>query len=275
MKKHPAELARVISKQDKSNPVVDLYRSWTLVRYLCARDIKSRFKNSTLGLSWIVLQPAIMTLVFTAFLGRIVKLPSEGIPYPLFAFSGLALWTYLAGSISAGSQCLIANHHILSKVYVPKIAFPATAVLNKTIDLAVTFSLLIGLIVLLDKQAAIRLAPVALALLLTAALVFALCVLTSIVTVFLRDFVAVIPLGLQAWMFASPIVYSVDIVPERYRIAYDINPMVGIMSCLRSGLFGTPLNCKALALSLVIATMLVATSLLVFRSLENHVNDRI
>jgi lipopolysaccharide transport system permease protein len=218
----------------------ELWRYRGLLLFLVWREIKVRYAQTVLGGAWAVLQPVLTTVVFTVIFGWFARLPSDGVPYPLFALAALVPWTYFNTAVSGASNSLIANTSLVTKVYFPRLVIPGAAVLAALLDLAVSFLALLALMlvygVVPGLDTAMLLPLSVLAMLLTAAGVgFWL----SALNIQYRDVKYVVPFLLQLWMYASPVVYSLSLVPQQYRLAYSLNPMVGAIAAFRSALLGT------------------------------------
>ncbi len=251
----------------------DLWEHRELLYFLVWRDLKARYKQTILGILWVILQPLMMTLVFTIFLGKLVRVQTGTTPYPLFLYAGLLPWTFFANAVSSGSYSLLASSHMITKVYFPRLMIPAAAVSVRLSDFLVASLVLIVLMryygipfgwqVLLLPALVIEITLLALAL----------SALLSALNVKFRDTGTALPVILQVWMFASPIVYPRNYVPARWEWAYQINPLTGIIEGFRSAFLGLPINRQGLALSVVITTALLVFSMFVFRRLEDEFAD--
>jgi lipopolysaccharide transport system permease protein len=204
------------------------------------REIKVRYAQTVLGAAWAVLQPVLTTVVFTVIFGWFARLPSDGVPYPLFAMAALVPWTYFNTAVSGASNSLIANTSLVTKVYFPRLVIPGASMLAALLDLAVSLLALLALMlvygVVPSLGTAMSLPLSVLVMLLTAAGVgFWL----SALNIQYRDVKYVVPFLLQLWMYASPVVYSLSLVPQQYRLAYSLNPMAGAIAGFRSALLGT------------------------------------
>jgi lipopolysaccharide transport system permease protein len=218
----------------------ELWRYRGLLLFLVWREIKVRYAQTVLGAAWAVLQPVLTTVVFTVIFGWFARLPSDGVPYPLFALAALVPWTYFNTAVSGASNSLIANTSLVTKVYFPRLVIPGASMLAALLDLAVSLLALLALMlvygVVPSLGTAISLPLSLLVMLLTAAGVgFWL----SALNIQYRDVKYVVPFLLQLWMYASPVVYSLSLVPQPYRLAYSLNPMAGAIAGFRSALFGT------------------------------------
>jgi lipopolysaccharide transport system permease protein len=256
--------------------LIDLRDVWShreLFALLVWRDLKVRYKQTILGAMWVILQPLLMTLVFTIFLGKLVRVQTGATPYPLFLYAGLLPWTFFSNAVSSGSYSLLASSQMITTVYLPRLIIPAAAVTVRLSDFLVASVVLIILMryygIPLGWQ--ILLLP-ALVLELTL-LALALSALLSALNVKYRDTGTALPVMLQIWMFASPIVYPRTLVPARWEWAYQINPLTGMIEGFRSAFLGLPINRQGLALSWLITIALLVFSMFVFRRLEDEFAD--
>lgn len=252
----------------------DLWNYRELLYFLAWRDVKVRYKQTIFGVLWVVMQPLLMTLIFTVFLSRVARVPSLGqIPYALFAYSGLLLWTFFSGSIIAGGQSLVGNAHLITKIYFPRLLIPASVIAGRLIDLAISCALL-AVLMLYYRIAvtwSILLAPILLILVVLLALGFSM--LTSALTAKYRDVGIALPVLIQLWMFMSPIVYPLSLVPPEWQRVYALNPLVGIIEGFRSSLFNFPINRWALAVSASMTIVLLIYSAYTFRRVEKSFAD--
>lgn len=244
-----------------------------LLYFLIWRDLKVRFKQTVLGLVWVVMQPLLTTLVFTLFLGKLAGVPSNGVPYPLFVFAGLSLWTFFSGALSSASNSLVGNAHLITKVYFPRMIIPGAALGARLVDFAISFVVLVGLMIYYDITVtwSILVFPLFVALIVLLAL--GLGMLMSALNVKYRDVGIVLPVLIQLWMFVSPILYPSSFIPEEFRWIYALNPMTGIIENFRASLFGQALNWPALAISTVFTTALLVYSNYSFQRMEKRFAD--
>ena len=250
-----------------------LWASRELLFFLTWRDLKVRYRQTSLGVSWVVIQPLLTTLVFTVFLGNLVRVPSDGIPYVLFAYSGLLPWTFFANAVANSGNSLVSNAHLITKVYFPRLIIPAAAIAGRLVDFAVAFVILAGLMIYyrVPVTASILMLPVLVALI--TLLAMGLSMWVSALNVKYRDVGIALPVLLQLWMFVSPVTYPTSLVPESWRWVYSLNPMVGIIEGFRGALFGRGVNLSALAGSAAVAVVLFAYSAFAFRRMEKTFVD--
>jgi lipopolysaccharide transport system permease protein len=257
---------------DLMNPR-EIWEHRELLYFLVWRDLKARYKQTILGILWIILQPLLMTLVFTIFLGKLVRVQTGATPYPLFLYAGLLPWTFFGNAVSSGGYSLLASSQMITKVYLPRLIIPIAAVSVRLSDFLVASLVLIVLMLYYGVHPGwqiLLLPPLMLELTLLA---LALSALLSALNVKYRDTGTALPVMLQVWMFASPIVYPRSLVPARWEWAYQINPLTGMIEGFRSAFLGLPINRQGLALSWLITTVLLVFSLFVFRRLEDDFAD--
>jgi lipopolysaccharide transport system permease protein len=267
----PAGASPVLTISPEYHARLNLAELWQfreLLWFLTWRDIKVRYKQTLLGVAWAILQPALTTLVFAVFFGRLAAFPSDGIPYPLFAVSGLLPWLFFANAISTGGTSLVRSSNLVSKVYFPRMIVPAAAVLAGVVDLAV------GSVVLFALQAYYRVLPgwnlLLLPLFVAAVILFSFAVGIALAAfdVRYRDFRYLMPFVVQLWMFLSPVIYPVSLVPEKWRWVVWLNPMTGLLQGWRASLFGTGLTGLAMAESLGAVLVLTILAMYLFRWME-------
>jgi lipopolysaccharide transport system permease protein len=254
----------------------DLRELWAyreLLFFLTWRDVRVRYKQAVLGMGWVVLQPLMMTIVFTIFLGVIIRVPSDNVPYPLFAYSGLLLWTFFSGAISNCGNSLVGNASLITKVYFPRLIIPLASILARLIDLGVAFIILIGLMFYFRVGISIGLLLVPVLLLLLALLALAVGMWTSAVNVKYRDIGLALPVFIQLWMFVSPVVYPLSLVPQRWRFLYSLNPLVGLIEGFRAALFDKSFNWPALAISAIVTISLLIYASYAFKRREKTFAD--
>jgi len=266
----------VTIQPSKSWSAVDFREVWRyreLLYFLTLRDIQVRYKQTLLGVSWVLLQPLLTTFVFTIFLGVLIRVPSEGTPYVLFVYVGLLPWTFFSAAILSGSNSLVSNAQLINKVYFPRLLIPVSAVAARLFDFAVAFTVLIFLMVYYRVALTwpILLLPVLVALLTLLALGVSL--VTSALNVKYRDVGVLIPVLLQLWMYASPVVYPTSLVPARWLFIYRLNPLVGLIGSFRAVVLGTAIDWSALAWSVGLIAALLVYAAFVFRRMEVRFAD--
>jgi lipopolysaccharide transport system permease protein len=250
-----------------------LWQYRDLLYFLALRDVKVRYKQAMLGVAWAILQPLLTMVIFTLLFGRLVHVPSDGVPYALFAYTGLLPWTFFANAVTNGSTSLVSSANLITKVYFPRLIIPAAAVVAGLVDFGVSFLVLFGMIAY--YKAPLRWTMLALPLLmaLTALLALAIGMWTSALNVKYRDIRYALPFVVQLWMFATPIIYSINMVPERWRWVLYLNPMAGIVQCYRQLILGTSMSAMMLASAVAATFFLLVFAAYFFRSMEKDFAD--
>lgn len=252
----------------------ELWRYRELLYFLAWRDVKVRYKQASLGAAWAVVQPFFTMLVFTLFFGRLAGIPSDGVPYPLFSFCGLAVWTCFAAILSQAGNSLVANSSLITKVYFPRVLLPAAAAASCLLDLVVALAFLAAMMVYyrVSPGAAIVFAPLLIAMMVVLAL--GVSMLLAAVNVRFRDVKHVIPFLVQLWLFVTPIIYPMSFLPADYRRIAALNPMTGIVEGLRASLLGvgTP-DWGLIGVSGVASVVLFVLGMLYFHGAERRFAD--
>jgi len=251
----------------------ELWESRELLYFLVLRDIKVRYKQTVLGVAWAVLQPVMSMLVFTVIFGRLAKMPSEGFPYAIFVYTGLLPWTFFSTAVATSSQSLLNQQALLTKIYLPRLFVPSAAMGSGIVDFAVSFVFFGCLMVYYGVPPGWGLlaVPALVALTIVASLGVGLAL--SAVTVTYRDFRYVTPFLIQVWMYLSPVIYPVSIVPAEWQWLLALNPMVGIIDAFRAALLGRPWNLTALGISALSSFALLVYGLFYFRRTERRFAD--
>ena len=262
-----------------SAPFIDFRELWRfreLAGVLAWRDFRVRYRQTAIGIAWVVLQPLITTIVFTIIFGKFADFPSDDLPYPVFTYSGLLLWTYFASSLTRSAMSLVANAALVTKVYFPRVLLPAASVVSPVIDLVFASSVLALLMLYFNvpPEPTVLLAPVFVVMAAIVSLGVGLWL--AGVNVRYRDVPYVIPFLIQTWMFLSPVVYSPTDLPEHWQWIYNLNPMNGTIIGFRWAILGsTPPGLGQLAMSLGIGLVLLAGGLTFFRRWEPRFADTI
>ena len=252
----------------------ELWEYRELIYFLVWRDIKVRYKQTLLGVAWAIIQPLFTMIVFSLFFGRLAKLPSDGLPYPIFSYVALLPWTFFANGVSQASNSLTGASNLLKKVYFPRLALPLSAVLSGIVDLGFSSVALVGLMVYYQVPPSMNLVwtPLIVALALTTALGTALWL--SAMNALFRDVRFAVPFLLQLWLFATPVVYPSTLLPPVARILYGVNPMVGVVEGFRWAVLGLetvpPLM---ILLSSAVSLTILVTGAYYFRSMERKFVD--
>ena len=211
------------------------YYSYRELLYtLTVREIQVRYRQSVLGLAWAVVQPLALMLMFTLIFSVLLKVPSDGIPYPIFAYSALMPWTFFSGSLNRAIPSVEANAALVKKIYFPRELFPASSVLAAFFDLTIAAVIFLGLIFYFHVPFSLNMLFVVPILLIQIVFTLGICFFASALNVYYRDVKYALPLVVQLWLYASPIIYPMSLVPERLRIFYMLNPMAGIIESYRN-----------------------------------------
>jgi lipopolysaccharide transport system permease protein len=257
--------------------IVDLRELWAyreLIYFLTWRDIKVRYKQTVIGAVWAVLQPLAMMLVFTLFFSKLAKIPSEGIPYPLFAYAGLLPWQLFSRTITDATRSLITDQRLITKVYFPRIMVPMAATLAGMVDFAIAAVLLIVLMATygVAPGLGVLLLPLFVLLMLVTALGVGFWL--SALNAEYRDVAYAMPFLNQFWLFITPVVYPSSLVPEQWRLVYALNPMAGVVEGFRWALLGTgAVSWTVLAVSTSVAVTLFVSGVAWFRRCERTFVD--
>ena len=255
---------------------VDLRELWhyrDLLYFLTWREISIRYKQTALGFAWAILQPLLTMVVFTVFLGRLARVPSDGIPYPVFSYLGLLPWTYFANAVTRSGMSLVANSNLLSKVYFPRILIPLSGTLSALVDFAVAFVLLLALMVIYNVPFVPSLLLVIPLTILTSIAALGVGMWLSALNVQYRDVQHAVPFLIQIWMFATPVVYPASLVPDRWRLLLSLNPMAGIIEAYRAAALGRPLPWASLGVSTLAVLLFATLGGWMFRRMERHFAD--
>jgi lipopolysaccharide transport system permease protein len=255
---------------------VDLKSLWAyreLFYFLTWRDIKVKYKQTVLGAAWAVIQPLLTTIIFSIFFGNLARLPSDGIPYLLFAFAALLPWTFFSNAVTKSGNSLVGNANLITKVYFPRMIIPAAAVAAGLIDLMIAFVILLVLAPYYGVGMTWNLLMAPALVVLTALLAMAVGMWASALNVKYRDIHHTIPFAIQLTMFATPIIYPVSMVPDRWRWALNLNPLSGIIEGYRAAFFGLPFNWAALATSAAITLALLFYAVYYFKRVERTFAD--
>ena len=244
-----------------------------LLYFLTWRDVKVRYKQTVLGAAWAILQPLLTMLIFTLFFGKLAGIPSDGIPYPIFAYAGLLPWTFFSNAVTNSGNSLVGSANLITKVYFPRMIIPGAAVMAGLVDFAIASVLMAALMVIYQVKLtwfALMLVPLTA---LTALLALGVGMWMSALNVKFRDVRYALPFLIQLWMFVSPIIYPVNMLPEKWRWVMALNPLTGIITGFRAALFGHPFDWKALFLSSVITVVMLTYSAFSFRRMEKSFAD--
>ena len=263
-------------QRSRGRPALRLGEVWShreLLYFLTWRDVKVRYKQTALGVTWAILQPLLAMLIFTLFFGHLAKVGSDGLPYALFSYSGLVLWTFFSNGMSQSSNSLVASSSLLTKIYFPRLVIPLGAVVAGTVDLALALGVLAILMGVYGVAPPPEVFLFPLFVLLAFAAVLGVGLWLSALNVKYRDVRYVVPFMTQLWLFATPIAYPSSLLDEPWRTLYGINPMVGAIDGFRWSVLGAPWPGWSVAVSTASAVVLLVTGLYYFRRMERSFAD--
>ncbi|HSB11835.1 MAG TPA: ABC transporter permease [Blastocatellia bacterium] len=246
----------------------DLWACRELLYFLMWRDIKVRYKQTILGAAWAIIQPLATMIIFTYFFGMLARVPTEGVPAPIFFYTGLLLWTFFSNGVSSGANSLIGNSNLITKVYFPRLIIPAAAVGAGLLDFAIASVLLIPLLVYYGFAVTWSYLLILPLILLTTLFALGVGIWFSALNVKYRDVRYALPFVIQIWMFVSPIIYPSSMVPDEWRWVYALNPLVGIVEAFRGVFFGRAFSIGVLGYSCAVALVMLVYASYMFRRME-------
>jgi lipopolysaccharide transport system permease protein len=252
----------------------ELWEYRELLYFLTWRDIKVRYKQTVLGAAWAVIQPFCTMLIFSIFFGRLAKMPSDGIPYPLFSYAALTPWMFFANGLGQSSNSLVGSANLITKVYFPRLTIPISTVLSGVVDFALSFLVLLAMMLYYGVRPTWNILWLPLFLLLALVTSLGVGLWLSALNVQFRDVRYVVPFITQFWMFATPIVYPSSLLREPWRTVYGLNPMVGVVEAFRWALLGTSARPgPIIAASAVAALVILIGGAFYFRRMEKTFAD--
>jgi lipopolysaccharide transport system permease protein len=245
-----------------------------LLYFLVWRDLKVRYKQTIIGVGWAVLQPLITMLILSVIFGHYAKIPSDGLPYPIFAYCALLPWNYFATALNRCTVSVVADGNLISKIYFPRLLLPLAGTISGLVDFSISFVLLTGFIIWYGIGIAWPVAILPLFLMFALVTALAVGVWLSALNVRYRDVSYAIPFLIQVWMFASPVVYPVNLIPEQWRFLYSLNPMAGVIEGFRWALLGkaSP-DFSVMGVSALVVVIILYSGLIFFRNMERTFAD--
>jgi lipopolysaccharide transport system permease protein len=256
---------------------LDLRALWQyreLLYFLIWRDVKVRYKQTAIGFTWVIIQPLVTMVIFTVIFGNFANIPSDGLPYPIFSFTALLPWSYFAQALGQSGRSLVGNAGLISKVYFPRLVIPLVSVSSPLVDFAVSFLVLLGMMVWFSVTPTWGVLLLPVFLLLAALTAFAVGLWLSALNVRYRDVSQLMPFLVQVWMYASPVIYPVSTIPEKWRLLYSLNPMVGVIEGFRWALLGkSSPDFTVMAVGSAIVLLLLAGGLVYFKRVESSFAD--
>jgi lipopolysaccharide transport system permease protein len=245
-----------------------------LLYFLTWRDIKVRYKQTVLGAAWAVIQPFFTMVVFSIFFGKLARVPSDGIPYPIFSYAALVPWTFFANALSQSSNSLVASANLIRKVYFPRLVVPLSSVISGVVDFALAFVVLLGMMLFYGMFPTVHVVWLPLLLLLALATALGVGLWLSALNVRFRDVRYTVPFLTQFWLFATPIAYPSSLLSEPWRTLYGVNPMVGVVEGFRWALLGTETAPgPIIAVSSLVTAGLLVGGAFYFRRMEKSFAD--
>jgi lipopolysaccharide transport system permease protein len=252
----------------------EIWRFRDLLLIMAERDVSLRYNQTALGVTWVILQPLLTSALFAIIFGRLANLPSGGVPYELFAFAGMLPWNIFSQSMQRASQSLVKDAGLITKVYFPRIILPIASSISTVIDFFVSGVIFLLLLVLYKVPFTFNM--------LTIPLLLILCLITSVgvglwisaFSVFYRDFIYALPFIIQLWMYASPLAYSIDLIPERWLWLYSLNPMTGILESFRWALLGgEEFPWLSTGIALLVSILIFLAGSYIFKRMERSFAD--
>jgi lipopolysaccharide transport system permease protein len=251
----------------------ELWAHRDLFRFLAWRDVKVRYQQAVLGFAWAILQPLLSMVVFTLLFGRLTHVPSEGEPYAIFSYAGLLPWNFFTTAVTNASNSLVGSTNLITKVYFPRLLVPIAAVGAAVADVAVASLILFAIMPIYGIGFHISLIMLIPLIALTTVTAAALGIWTSALNVKYRDIRYALPFAIQIMMFLTPVIYPVNLLPERWRWMLRLNPLSGIIEGFRDAIFGRPLNWSGLGISTAMTLLLLIAAIWVFRRMEQDFAD--
>jgi lipopolysaccharide transport system permease protein len=255
----------------------DLWLYRELIYFLTWRDLKVRYKQSVLGVLWAILKPFLNMVIFAIIFGTLAKVPSDGIPYPIFSYTGLLPWGFFAAALEVSARSMLQSGGMVSKIYFPRIIVPLSSVLANLVDFLIASVILIGMMVYYQITPTINILWLPLFLLLAMITAIGVGLWFSALLVMYRDVNYLLPFITEIWKYISPVVYSVTLIPEKWQWLYSINPMSGVIFGFRWALLGKPesIDLVSIAISSAIALIVFVSGLFFFRRMERVFADMI
>lgn len=251
----------------------ELWRYRELLYFLTWRDVKIRYKQAFLGFLWAFIQPFLKMVVFSVVFGRLAGIDSEGFPYPIFLYAGLLPWQFFADAVNRSGQSIVSEANLITKVYFPRLIMPIASVGAALVDFAISFGILIVMMFFFHVSPSVSILMVVPLVLLTVLSALGVGIFVSALNAEYRDFRYALPFLVQIWMFVTPVIYPVSIIPDRWRWVIAVNPMAGIVDAYRSAIFGKPFDWPHLGLSLGVAVIMFLIGIAFFRKTEGYFAD--
>ena len=272
-----ADISVLHIEPSRSWPSVNLQELWAyreLLYFLVWRDVKVRYKQTVIGAAWAIFQPLMTMVVFTVVFRKFGDMPSDGLPYPLFSYAALLPWEYFAKSLNSSISSVVANSHLITKVYFPRLLLPISATLSGIIDFGISFAFLLAMMIWFGFVPTWNALALPFFLLLTILTALSVSFWLSVINVRYRDVGQAIPFLIQLWLFASPVAYPVSVVPAKWRLLYSLNPMAGVIEGFRWALLGkeSP-DFGVIAVSTIVVVALLFGGIVYFKRMERTFAD--
>jgi lipopolysaccharide transport system permease protein len=248
--------------------ILDLWAYRDLIYFLVWRDVKVRYKQTLLGIAWALLQPLLTMLIFAFIFGRLARIQSGDVPYQLFVFAGLVPWIFFSNAVINSANSLVGNANLITKVYFPRLIIPASAILSGLIDFAIGFAMLMALNLWNGYLITLRSLMLPVLVLLTTLLALGVGTFMSAINVRYRDVRYALPFVIQIWMFLSPIIYPMSLLPDSWKWTFSLNPLAAIIEGYRSAMFNLPFDWAALGVSTALTMVILVVSSYIFRWME-------
>jgi len=271
-----APVPTIIIRPPRKWVPVDFNELWEyreLLYFFTWRDVKLRYKQTGLGIAWAIIQPLFLMVVFSLFFGGLAKIPSDGIPYPLFSLAALLPWTLFAEGMTRSTISMVSNAGIMTKVYFPRLIMPVASIMSPLVDFCFAFGILIMMMAYYGFVPTINVIFLPLLVIFAMMTSLAVGLWLSALNVKYRDFQYTVPFLIQIWMFASPVVYPASMVPEQLRFLYALNPMTGVIEGFRWALLGTNPPTLMIFISFVVVIALLVSGVFYFRRMEQYFAD--
>jgi len=256
--------------------LAEVWRYRELLYFFVWRDVKVRYKQTAIGVLWVFIRPLLSVAIFAVVFGRLVKVPSDGLPYPVFVLAAMVPWTFFSVALSAGASSLVGNASLITKIYFPRLVIPISTVISALVDIAVSFLLVLAMMAWYGQVpplSALVTVPAVFVLTFTVALGVSLWL--GALNVRWRDVGNALPFLAQVWMYATPVVYPLSVVPAQWRWVAALNPMTGVVEAFRSALFRRPWEVTSLLFAVVFASFSIVGGLIYFRSSERTFADMV
>lgn len=273
---HEEEVPTLIIRPPRKWVPIDFQEIWAyreLLYFFTWRDVKIRYKQTGLGFAWAVIQPLFTMIIFSLIFGAFAKIPSDGIPYPLFSYAALLPWTLFAEGMTRSTNSMVANAPIMTKVYFPRLLMPISGIMSPLVDFCIAFSILIAMMIYYGFVPTVNVVFLPAFLLLAIATSLGVGLWLSALNVQYRDFQYTVPFLVQIWMYASPVVYPASMLPESLRVWYGLNPMAGVIEGFRWALLGTTPPSAMILVSVGVVVVMLVSGLFYFKKMEQYFAD--